>query len=326
MAGAMDMQFRHMSLNNYPLLSENAEQGDYRIFQWTLGQGSATAFMPNMNHEDPGIRELMADKRFRHALSVALDRDEINEVVYLGMGVPRQASVVPAYPYFKPSQAEAYAQYDPQQANAWLDEIGLTARDEEGFRLRLDGQRLTISVEYVPILAFSDVVEMAVHYWAEVGLRVFPKEVSRSLFGERSLAGGVQEITVWVMDRAAHALLSPLFQMPIRGFSPGSNGALWHDWYTSGGEKGEQPPAEVQKAYELIEACKSAPNAEALALYATELLDLNAEELWVIGTVGLLPHVGVVKTNVHNVPEQALSDWLCLTPGNTTVEQYFFQD
>jgi hypothetical protein len=26
------------------------------------------------------------------------------------------------------------------------------------------------------------------------------------------------------------------------------------------------------------------------------------------------------------VPEEALSDWLCLSPGNTTVEQYFFRD
>ena len=47
--------------------------------------------------------------------------------------------------------------------------------------------------------------------------------------------------------------------------------------------------------------------------------------LWNIGTVGVLPHVGVVKNNFRNVPEEAVSDWLLLTPGNTNVEQYFFR-
>jgi len=75
----------------------------------------------------------------------------------------------------------------------------------------------------------------------------------------------------------------------------------------------------------LYEECKTAASEEELAKYATELLDHNAEQIWFIGIVGLLPHVGVVKTNFRNVPEEAVSDWLCLTPGNTTVEQYFFK-
>jgi peptide/nickel transport system substrate-binding protein len=326
-AGAVDHQFRHLSWENFPLFVENAEQGDFRVVQWTLAQGANVCFAPNQNHEDPGIRELMETKEFRQALSVAIDREEMNEVIFMGLGTPRQASVVPSFPAFKPEHATAYAQYDPDLADELLDGIGLTERDSEGFRLRLDGEPLTINCEYAPVFGpWGDVIEMCANYWADVGIRVFPKEESRDLFSERGSAGTVQDMSVWMMDRSAHFWLQPIFQMPIRGGTPASSGALYNDWYDSGGESGEEPPDEVKKAYELVEAMKTATSDEELIAFASELLDLNAEELWYIGTVGLLPHVGVVKNNMRNVLEEGvISDWLCLTPGNTTVEQYFFK-
>ncbi len=327
-AGAVDHQFRHLSWENYPLFIENAEQGDFRVIKWTLAQGANVLLTPNMNSGDAGIAELMQNKKFRQALSVAIDREEMNEVIFMGLGTPRQASVVPSFPAFKPEHATAYAKYDPDQANAWLDEIGLTERDDDGFRKRLDGEKLTINVEYAPVFGpWGDVVEMAAKYWAEVGIRAFPKEESRTLFSERGNEGTVQDMSVWMMDRCAHFWLQPIFQYPIRGGTPASSGALYYDWYTSGGDNGEEPPAEVKKAYELAEAMKVAKSNEELVEVATKLLDLNAEEVWYIGTVGLLPHVGVVKTNFRNVPEttDVISDWLCQTPGNTTIEQYFFK-
>ena len=62
---------------------------------------------------------------------------------------------------------------------------------------------------------------------------------------------------------------------------------------------------------------------DALPDLATEFFEKSSENLWFIGTVGNLPHVGVLKNNFHNVPEAAISDWLQLTPGNTAPEQYF---
>jgi len=326
-AGAVDHQFRHLSWENYPLFIENAEQGDFRVVQWTLAQGANLAFAPNQNHEDPGMAEIMQNKKFRQALSVAIDRDEMNEVIFMGLGTPRQASVVPSFPAWKESQSTAYAQYDPDMANALLDEIGMTERDAEGFRLRLDGEQLTINCEYAPVFGpWGDVVEMCANYWADIGIRVFPKEESRDLFNERGVAGTVQDMSVWMQDRAAHFWLQPIWQTPIRGGTPASSGALWADWNDTGGESGEEPPEIVKKAYALVESMKTATSNEELVGYATELLDINAEELWYIGTVGLLPHVGVVKNNMRNVLEEGvISDWLCLTPGNTTIEQYFFK-
>jgi peptide/nickel transport system substrate-binding protein len=326
-AGAIDMQFRHLSWENLPLFVQNADQGDFRVVKWSLAEGSNCCLHFNLNHEDRGKRELFETKEFRQALSLAINRKQVNEVVYMGLGVPRQAAVLPTVPWFKPEQAAAYADYDPQRANMMLDEIGLTERDEEGFRKRLDGEQLTIAIEYAPVFGpWSDVLQMVSQYWADVGVRAFPNEEARTLFSERGSAGTLMDIGVWMMDRAAHPLLDGLYQRPQRSNTPPSTGALYEDWWTSNGENGEEPPPEVKRAYELYDLCKTAKNDEELAKYATELLDLNAEQLWFVGIVGLLPHVGVVKNNFRNVPEEAVSDWLCMSPGNTNIEQYFYKE
>jgi peptide/nickel transport system substrate-binding protein len=237
--------------------------------------------------------------------------------------------VLPTVLGYKPEFSEAWAQYDPATANEMLDAIGLTARDEEGFRMRLDGEKLTINIEYAPVFGpWGDVSEMVSKYWAEIGVRAFPKEESRPLFTERGSLGTVQDMSIWTMDRCAHPLLDPLYWMPRRGGTPASVGALYWDWWNSNGEQGEEPPPEVLKSYELYEACKTAKSVEELKGYSEELFALNADQIWFIGVVGLLPHIGVVKNNFRNVPDgpENVSDWLCLSPGNTTIEQYWIEE
>ncbi|MBN1810919.1 MAG: ABC transporter substrate-binding protein [Anaerolineae bacterium] len=327
LAGAVDMQFRHISWVNYALYVEGAAVGQYEVYEWMLAEGSNYCLHFNLNHENPGLRELEENINFRHALSIAIDREEIRDVAYSGLGTPRQASVLPTVKGYKPEQSTAWAQFDPELANQMLDEIGLTAKDAEGFRLNLKGEPLSINIEYVALFGpWGDITQMICQYWKDIGIRAFPKEMARTLFGERGTLGTVQDMSVWTMDRSAHPLVQPLYQMPLRGGTPASVGALYQDWRDSDGANGEEPPPEVQKAYDLYESCKTAKNDAELLDYATQLLDLNAEQTWFIGVVGLLPHVGIVKNNFHNVPKEAVSDWLCLTPGNTYIEQYYMSE
>ena len=76
-AGAVDMQMRHLSWENFPLFFESAAQGDYHVIQWTMAEGAQCCFHFNLCHEDPGLRELEETKEFRQALSIAIDREEV---------------------------------------------------------------------------------------------------------------------------------------------------------------------------------------------------------------------------------------------------------
>jgi len=324
-AGEIDMQFRHIMWTNYPIFVESAEKGDYRVIKWTLAEGSNCLLHPNMNRKDEGLRELMQTKDFRIALSHGINRDEINELAYMGFGTPRQASLVPQCPYFKEEHATRYADHDPDKANELLDSIGLTERDGDGFRLRLDGEPLTITIEYAPVFGpWRDVVEMVCEQWKEIGIRGMPKEEDRTLFSERGQAGEEMDMGVWTMDRCFTPLIQPYYFHPFRGGTPPSTAGLWWDWYVSRGEQGEEPPPEVKLQYELYDKIKGASPDE-LPDLAEQFFDNASENIWFIGVVGVLPHVGVVKNNFRNVPEEAISDWLQLTPGNTNIEQYFWK-
>lgn len=322
-AGEVDMQFRHIIWTNYPLFVESAEDGDYRVMRWQLAEGSNCLLHPNMNHQDPVLRELFQNRNFRIALSHGIDRNTINELVYLGLGEPRQASLIKESAFFKEEHATRYAEHNVELANQLLDEIGLTERDGEGIRLRSDGAPLTITIEYAPVFGpWADVVQIVANQWTDIGIRVIPKEEDRSLFNERGMAGAEMDMGVWIMDRCLTPLIEPWFFFPYRGGTPPSTAANWWNWYTSSGEEGEEPPTEVKAQYALYDQIKGASESDLPAL-AEEFFDRASEECWFIGTVGSLPHVGIVKNNFRNVPENAVSDWLQQTPGNTNVEQYF---
>ena len=320
-AGEIDMQFRHILWTNYPIFIENAEKGGYRVMKWTLAEGSNFLLRPNHCHLNAAMRALMQNKDFRVALSLGIKRDEINELAYMGFGTPRQASVIPQYPYFKEEHARRWADHDPEQANQILDGIGLTQRDGEGFRLRLDGQPLTIVIEYAPVFGpWRDCVYMISDQWKEIGIRAIQKEEGRTLYTQRGNAGE-WDIGVWTMDRCFTPLIEPEWFMP--GFT--RHGAhLWNEYYTTAGKSGEEPQEYVKELWQLYDRIKAALPEELFKL-ADEFFELSSRNIPNIGTVGVLPHVGVVKNNFRNVPEEAISDWLQLTPGNTNVEQYFIK-
>ncbi|MGI6208234.1 MAG: ABC transporter substrate-binding protein [Anaerolineae bacterium] len=322
-AGEIDMQFRHLLWTNYPLFIENAEAGDYRVMRWTLAEGSNVLLLLNHNHQDPVLRELIENRDFRIALSLGINRSEINELAFQGFGEPRQAALIPQSPYFKPEHATFYADFDPDQANQILDDIGLAAKDGEGFRLRPDGTNLSFVLEYAPVFGpWRDTVQMITDMWTSIGIRAIPKEEDRTLFDQRGTANE-RDIGIWTMDRCLTPLVEPLWWGPL--LSSAYNWASeYAAWYNSGGKEGQEPPDDIRHQMDLYDRIKGARPDELPAL-AQEFFDNFSERLWVIGTVGVLPHVGVVKNNFRNVPEDAVSDWLQLTPGNTNVEQYFIR-
>ncbi|NLF12315.1 MAG: ABC transporter substrate-binding protein [Anaerolineaceae bacterium] len=321
-AGEIDMQLRHILWSNYPLFIENAEQGDYRVLQWPSAEGANTGLMLNQSHKDPVLRELFQTKDFRVALSIGINRDEIHQLAYQGFGEPRQAALIPQSPYYKDEYPTKWAEYDPETANELLDGIGLTATDDEGFRLRPDGEPLTINIEYSPVFGpWRDTVAMICAQWAEIGIRGVPTEEDRSLFTTRG-AANEHDASIWTIDRCATPLGNPHWWHPHTG------GYGWAEqyaiWYNTRGEQGEEPPEDIRRMFDLYDQMKGA-TLDQLPGLAEQYFDHWSDNLWVIGTVGNLPALVVVKNSFRNVPEEAVSDVRQNTPGNTAPEQYFWK-
>ena len=129
-ANEADLQARYLRMDNYTFLKQASKRFDFDVRLWQRAKGAHMALYPNLNTNDPVYRALMQDVRFRRALSLAIHRYEINQVVYFGLVQESNNTVLPECPLFKPEYRDAWIDFDLDLANHLLDELGLTERDE----------------------------------------------------------------------------------------------------------------------------------------------------------------------------------------------------
>ena len=149
-AGDYDLQERHISLNKLPVFIENQKKGNYTVRLDTSQSGADAAMLVNTAYDaDAEVAKWLKNRDFRRALSMGIDRDQINEAFWLGIGTAGSAApaddvaINPGKEYRK-----KWAALDAKQANALLDKIGLSKKDGEGYRLRTDGKgRLRIELD-----------------------------------------------------------------------------------------------------------------------------------------------------------------------------------
>ena len=315
--GEIGMQARHLEFRNYSLLLEHQEKGGYRVLKWIDGGAGPECLLPNLNHRDPLVRELIEDRRFRIALSHAIDRDAINEIGYFGIGEPRQISPPRSSEYYDESFSHAYIGFDPEKSNRVLDSLGLTKRDANGIRLMSDGRPLSLYIETKN--QNSRELEIVASNWREVGIQAEVKELARQLWIERKRALTF-DVAVWGGSAGQIPLLEPRWFVPVD--TNNWNAPAYGRWYSTKGEAGERPKADIQAVQAIwAKIERTIDHKEQKRLFQT-ILDHNRENLWVIGMVGELPSIVVVNDSFRNVPDVAVQSWMFRTPGNTAPECY----
>src|SRR5262245_46695207 len=325
-AGELDMQERHIQMTNYPVFKENEKNGKYRVITWPTFGGSDAVVAFNQSYKaDPELAKLLASKEFRIALSHAINRDQIKESVFLGLGEARQAIPAPWHPYFPGDEwAKKYTQYKPDEANKMLDALGLSKKDAQGTRLMANGKPVTIELSVVPAFgAWPDVAQLVAKDWEKVGVKVVVQVRERALHFKMREANELQT-EMWNEDTTAfpftgNAKVDPR-NSPILTLGP-----LFGQWASSKGKEGMEPPAPIKRIMEIVDTARvSAPEQQ--VKLAQELFRIWADNLYEIGTIGLTPMVqGVVVTGTRfrNVPTTLGNDWPLRSPGNARPEQFF---
>jgi peptide/nickel transport system substrate-binding protein len=326
--GAADIAFTGTRLDNYSLYKTNEEIGNFNAVLYPDLMSSAYTLDFILTNQDPVIRPLINNLKFRQALSVAINRDEINEILTFGMG--RTGNVAPLHSnsYYQEGWREHYAQYDPDLANKLLDEIGLDKRDGEGFRLGPDGKKFNWLVDItsnreVPLM------ELIKEYWEDVGVRTIPKLMEPGLQGERMAAS---ETMMWVhpWDQYPHSSERFAFASVWHWSDDGGHAPHWATWLNehnravkeslaegepfpvnwrtveTGKEDtygGEKPPDYWIEAHDREDRwlLTSMGSPEYMEL-AVEVFDFYVNNIFKIGTVGEVPKVLVYKKNLGNVP------------------------
>ena len=301
MNGNVDQKAQNMPLNIYPVLKEDEKKGGYAL-QLPLGMVGPT-FIFNMTDKDPVLRKIYGDVRFRYAMSLAINRDEVNETLFLGLGTPEQA-LPQNVPYVTEEDKKFMTEYDPARANKLLDEMGLK-KGADGIRMRSDGKPLTILWEYTLQYVWSaEFPALIAEYWQNVGVNVLLKEVNTQLCREKQKANTLDITSEWMAPYEPSMISSPqLFVVPYASFWP-IMGTPWMDWKTSDGKSGEEPPSWVKRLWEIADEFKTTvPGSERYMELGKEMIALNFQNLVVIGTLGEIPLITVVNDRLGNVPE-----------------------
>ncbi|MCG8351249.1 MAG: ABC transporter substrate-binding protein [Chloroflexales bacterium] len=321
--GEIDMQTRHISsVNNKSVYFDNQEKGGYGFYEVIPSEMSKMIISFNMNHKDPVLRDIFRDKRFRVALSHAIDRVDISNVAYVGQGEPWQAAPLPQSRYYRESMAKQYTEFDIAKANQILDEIGLQ-RGADGIRLRPDGQPLRVAAE---VLSNSseriDALQLIKKTWQQVGVQLEINAVEKALFRTRTQAYDY-DIATSGGNGGLDVLLDPRFYLPFEGKSYFA--IAWADWWNSNGSEGEEPIEIAKQQQALYDQIKITANPEKQDALMNQILDIAEEQFWSIGTISWPPSYGIVKNNFKNVPTTMFEASVWPNPGPTDPEQYYIQ-
>ena len=317
------------NLSSFPTYRENEEAGNYRTMTIEYSRGNEYAMMFNFTIDDPVLRELFWDVRFRQAMSLAINRDEINDLVYFGLATPSQAAPVPSSAFYEDWMSTNYAQYDPDLANQLLDELGLDQRDSEGFRLRPDGETLFINFQaFVPEDTWRRIGELVTSYWNDVGVKSQYKIIDAGLRDQlrdanEFIVGGHGFDTTDIGDYGTG------YNNYLPHWSQRGSGVPWETWFDTDGEEGEEPPPEIQELHDLADQLLAVPfgSEEWLAL-GKELYTKEFEGLYMIGTIQRPPQPLLFRTNLRNTPPNdtqaqwswSYRQWVMFMP-----EQWYFE-
>jgi peptide/nickel transport system substrate-binding protein len=306
MNGNLDFKAQNMPVPDYPILKENEAKGNYTVTLPPSALGPVLIF--NQTHKDPVLREIYADVRFRQAMSLAINRDEINELIFLGLSEPRQA--VPVAGFTKPEDENYMIEYDPDRANALLDEMGLK-RGPDGIRLRSDGKPVTILWEFSTQFVFTpEFPTLIAGWWNDVGINALVKEVTSQALREKGAANDIDIAIEWdeTFEPVLISNVSPMV-VPFSDFTP-LMGVPWRDWLNSGGTSGEEPPEWAKRLAEIAEVWPTlVPGSAKYTELAREMVDIHLDNLIIIGTVGRIPKPNVVSNKLGNVPKYEIANF-----------------
>jgi peptide/nickel transport system substrate-binding protein len=300
-AGNYDVISQSLLVKNFKSYKDGEAKGGYKVYTWKSGRVEQL-YNFNMNYPDEHWQKVFRDVRFRRAMSVAINRAEINEVLYFGMGTPTQMTAHRTSRAYKEEYAKAWAQYDPELANKLLDEMGLKMDPSTKLRLLPDGRPMQLSFD---TNGPNPIHEMVMEYWRKIGVQVDTKPVLRTVLRPKIYANQMI-MSAWGGDEIIDTLLArrPKWFAPIYG-DESTWAPLWAKWYWTKGKEGEAPPPEIKELYDWIDKYAETDDLQ----YVDKLLKSQAENVWTIGTVADSPLPIIVNKDLRNVPEEDYSVW-----------------
>jgi peptide/nickel transport system substrate-binding protein len=282
---------------------------------------------------DTVLEEIVNHPNFVKALSVAIDRDEINESLFYGTARMGQLAPLPSSKYYKEEYGTAWAQFDKDLANQLLDEMGLDKKNDQGIRLRSDGEPLSYVIEQAGLRVgplTPKMSELVAAYWRDIGIDATSKEVESALLSTR-MNNGLVHCTVWHADRCTD-LLMPLemqWYIPLPASGQGGASSLWANWWAAADKTAEgliEPPDQIKKYYDLYAQMTSTVDEDERVKFGQQIFDGLAETPLSIGVLLEVPAPLIFNKNLRNLPKpKSVIGWDTYGDSTYHPETFFYE-
>jgi peptide/nickel transport system substrate-binding protein len=326
--GSVDLQFRFVDLRDYALLKRSAHRGGYRIETWEEGTAAWHAVFFNLEHPDPARRALLSDPNFRRGLSLALNRERINQVVFNGVARPQQAAISDESWHFHSPRGEAvrerwttaWAELDRARANALLDAAGLHERDARGFRT-YRGQPFTFELDHFPIPYAADQAPLIASDWEAVGVRTRVRRATDVALWTRVTQGDYDAYMQHNSELDVMTFPDYVFPVVAKSWHP-----LTGRWVATGGAEGEAPSGIMRELVDLYDRVTREPDLDARHDLVLDAIELQIEHgPFMLGTAGRQKALVVAKHYVRNLPETGvMGPWAAPQPATSFPEQLYY--
>ncbi len=327
--GEIDFQARFMTVGNLPLYKASEAKGDYKTI--LAVSASHVAMQLNLSTKNPLLNEFFNQRNARIAISLAINRDQINQLVFNGLLKPRQYSPLPMSPQYYEKLSKAYIEYNPTQANKLLDELGYTKKNSEGIRLHKDGKTpISFIVEGTDAAGTptEDAALLVTGYLAKIGIRMTYKFVERALYTQHYTANDI-EAEWWGADRTVFQMVPEalIFRgvQPDRPWCPG-----WGYYVTDPTNANMVKPPEGHWIYQIWkiwdEEIAIQPDPAKQTEAFKKILDIWATELPMIGILGEMPQPTIVKNGFKGYLPGLPNDDTTGDEQFANAETYFWDD
>jgi len=282
----VDYKSQALNLDSAPMLLEGQEKGNFTVE--LKPEIALPTFAFNVTSDNEAKRAVFSDLRFRQAMSVAINRDEINEVAFFGLGRAQQYTGFSPTPAFISDEVEqSYAQFDPDMAKKLLDEIGMVDTNGDGMRELPNGDPLVLNLQVATQGISIKLVELVGQNWKDVGIDSTVKEVTTDEFRSAQSSNSL-DVTMYSKSQPLAVILgvSELFQPPFDNYFNLRSGIRWGEYLDTDGATGMKPPQYVYDMMDDINAFQAAiVGTDESNEIGARLVKTMVDSLLFIGTV-----------------------------------------
>ncbi len=315
MSGEADFGRESATIDNISLYRENEAKADITAYTTSM-HNNPTPLTLNINYglntdgtvkdddDSKAWQEVINDIRFRKALAMSIDAEEICDAIYNGFAEPDTK-----YP----------CTHDVDGANALLDEMGMVDTDGDGYRETPSGLPFKFQIwNYKEANDIVPTIELYVEFFAEIGIKAEGYSTESTLLSSSQGANEVPARCSWIhMDKLWH----------YADWFTSVWGPLYQKWVDKGGLSGKlegsteylEPSDELKQFYLDVQALFTVDPAKAVTELLPEVAQFMADQLFIINPVTNVQQCVILNSDIGNVPTGGVGiSW------NFSMEQFFY--